>query len=172
VPILPGSGGSRAGALTFVGEASLGSGHADNFTSLSGGTVVGAPLGVPKGVTYSTGVPLDNGPAGFNTVTGDLDTVDWRSLLVNLQYFTPLGDGAVWVNGLFSMLDSDNIAQFSSGGAAFDNQKYAALGLFIDPTASFRIGLEGQWTRQSMTDGSVRVNRRAQLLFIFNFPRD
>ena len=168
IPIIPASkGGSKANALTFVGEASSGSGDSDTFTSLTGGATIGIPKGGPT--TYTVTPSLDAGPAGFGSDTGALETVDWKSLLLNLQYYTPILDGAVWINGLYSVVTSDNIGLFAKRGNAFFNEKYGSVGLFVDPTPSFRIGAEGQWTRQQMTDNSVRVNRRAQLTFVYMF---
>ena len=168
IPIIPApSKTSHAGALTFVGEASTGSGYNDAFTGLTAGTTVGAPPGVPTGTTYAAN--LDNGGAGFNSDTGVLDTVDYRSLLLNLQYYTPIADGNVWLSGVFTTVQSDNSGLFAKPGVAFTDQKYASLAVFYDLTPATRLGIEGAWTRQRMSDQTVRVDRRGlfSMWFIF-----
>jgi len=167
VPIVPATKESRANALTFVGEATTGTGYSDNFTGLSAGTAIGAPPGAPA--TFAVAPGLDAGDAGFGSDTGKLETVDWRSLLLNLQYYTPVDNGSLWLNLLYSELTSDNTLLFAKRGAAFGVQRYASLGALYDVTPAFRVGVEGTWTQQKMTDGSQRINRRAQLLVLYNF---
>ena len=167
IPLIPASAKSHAGALTFVGEASSGSGYNDAFTGFNAGTAVGAPPGLPAGATYAT--TLDGGAAGFDSTTGRLNAVDYRSLMLNLQYYTPIADGNVWLSGVFTDLQSDNAGNFAKPGAALADQKYASVALFLDVTPATRLGIEGAWTRQKMSDQSVRVNRRGlfSMWFIF-----
>jgi hypothetical protein len=167
IPIVPATKSSRANALTFVGEVSSGTGYSDNFTGLSAGTSIGAPTGAPASFTVNPGA--DAGDFGFANGAPAISTIDWQSMLLNLQYYTPIDNGALWLNGIYSQLTSDNTVQFAKRGAAFGVQRYAALGLLYDFAPGFRAGIEGSWTKQQMTDGSLRVNRRAQLLFLYTF---
>ena len=155
VPIIPATKASKANALTFVGEITSGSGWGDNFTGLSMG--VAAP---PS---------MDGGDAAFRADTGALETLDWKSAMANLQYYTPLDDGALWINLLYTVGSSGNAYLFAKPGAAFGVQHYAAIGALYDPAPGFRAGIEWSWTEQRFTDGSERVNRRAQLLLLYNF---
>jgi hypothetical protein len=167
VPIVPATPASKANALTFVGELASGSGFEDNFTGLSMGTSVGLPKGVPAGFTVTP--PLDAGLAGFRTDTGAFTAVDWQSMLLNLQYYTPIDDGALWFNGIWCVGQSDNSYLFAKPGGAYGVQHYAAVGALYDPAPGFRVGVEWSWTQQRMSDDSQRVNRRGQLLFLYTF---
>lgn len=167
IPIVPASKSSKANAVTFVGEVASGSGFANNFTGLSMGTSIGVPKGVPAGFTVTP--PLDGGVAGFRTDTGNFETIDWKSAVLNLQYYTPIDDGALWFNALWSAGASDNSVLFAKPGAAWGAQQYAAVGALYDPAPGFRVGVEWSWTHQRFSDDSQRVNRRGQLLFLYNF---
>lgn len=157
VPIVPASKSSKANAVTFVGELASGSGFEDNYTGLTMGTSVS--------VTPS----LDSGDAGLRTDTGEFATIGFRSMLLNLQYYTPLDDGALWFNGIWSVGASDDAHAFARPGAAWGVQHYAAIGALYDPAPGFRVGLEWSWTQQRMSDDTERVNRRWQLLFLYAF---
>ena len=153
VPIVPASKASKSNALTFVGELASGTGFENNFTGLTMGA--------------SAPADLDAGLAGLR---GDvLETIDWQSMLLNLQYYTPLQDGALWLNAIWSVGRSDNSYLFAKPGAAFGVQHYAAIGALYDPAPGFRVGVEWSWTHQRMSDDSQRVNRRGQLLLLYTF---
>jgi hypothetical protein len=130
---------------------------------------------VPAGKTYA-GTTLDNGSVGWDQTVGApaLSTVDYESLMLNLQYYLPVADGSVWLSGVFSYLGSSNSNKFApqtaaGANATLSNAKYGSLGLFVDVTPATRVGLEGVWTRDQMHDGQVRVNRRGLLSMWFIF---
>ena len=163
VPIIPATKASHAGALTLVAEASTGAGYNDSFTGLNAGIGgVGTPAGAASG--YST--TLDTGAAGWAT-TGAFEAVDYQSLLLNAQYYV---SNSLFLSGIFTEVLSDNSYLFPKGGnGTFVESKYASLGLMWDVTPATRVGVEGAWTRQHMSDTKVRVNRRGLMSMWFYF---
>ena len=164
VPILPATKESRAGALTLVAEASTGSGYNDSFTSLNAG--IGSPGAPPKAAaSYST--TIDSGAVGWDS-SGNFTAVDYQSLLVNLQYYVT---NSFFVSGIFTDMLSDNSYSFPHGGnGTFVDSKYGSLALMWDVTPATRVGLEGVWTRQHLSDTTnIRTNRRANFSMWFYF---
>ena len=163
VPIIPATKASHAGALTLIAEASTGSGYNDSFTGLNAG--IGSP-GAPKGAAASYATTLDTGAAGW-TSAGDFAAVDYQSLLVNLQYYV---SNSLFLSGIFSDMLSDNSFLFAKGGnGTYVDSKYGSLALMWDVTPATRIGVEGAWTRQHMSDNHTRVNRRGLASMWFYF---
>ena len=162
LPILPATKESHAGALTLVAEASSGSGYNDSFTGLNAGIAsTGAPTGAAAG--YST--TIDPGAVGWTGTT--LQAVDYQSLLVNLQFYL---SNALFLSGVYSEMLSDNANLFAKGGnGAFYDSKYGSLALLWDVTPATRLGVEGVWTRQHLTDQTTRVNRRGNFSMWFYF---
>lgn len=164
VPIIPATKESHAGAMTLVAEASTGSGYNDAFTSLNAG--VGSP-GAPAGAAATYATTLDTGGAGWDS-TGTFNPVDYQSMLFNLQYYL---SNSLFLSGVYSVIASDNSYMFPHGGnGTFVDSKYGSLAAMWDVTPATRIGLEGVWTRQHMSDNAtVRTNRRMNLSMWFYF---
>jgi hypothetical protein len=162
LPIIPATKEDHAGALTFVGEASSGSGYNDSFTGLNAG--IGSP-GAPPGAPATYATTLDTGAVGW--VGANFQTVDYQSLLANLQYYL---SNSMFLSGVYSEMLSDNSNLFPKGGnATFWDSKYASLALMWDVTPATRVGVEGVWTRQHISDNTTRVNRRGNFSLWFYF---
>ncbi len=155
LPIIQATLQQRGNALTLNASFSNGSGFADQFTGLSGG--VGFP-GLPGGGTYSPNI--DVGTAVF-AADGTLHTVDWRSLLVGLQYYLP-PDGKIWISTNFSQLYSANAASFGPATRVFNHSWWADGNLFVDVTPALRFGLEYAYFSQTYVDGVNASNHRFQ----------
>lgn len=167
IPIIPSSKKARANGLTFTAEATTGSGYSDVFTSYNAGV---SAIGAPTSTGYSPGVGLDAGPAAFNTTTHALETIDAKSLLLSLQYFTPLDGGNVWLSALYGTLQSDNATYFASNAAAIPDIRMVGVHLFWDVTQAARLGLSWSKTRERFGDNSVpRTNDRVQLSGFYIF---
>ncbi|HUJ25248.1 MAG TPA: hypothetical protein VLW85_04465 [Myxococcales bacterium] len=164
VPIIPATKESHAGAMTIVAEASSGSGYNDSFTSLNAG--IGSP-GAPPGAAASYATTIDTGAVGWDS-SGKLTPVDYQSLLANLQYYVT---NSFFFSGVYSVMASDNSYTFPHGGnGTFVDSKYGSLAAMWDVTPATRVGLEGVWTRQHLSDNSqVRTNRRLNFSMWFYF---
>jgi hypothetical protein len=101
---------------------STGSGYNDSFTRLSAGiTGVGAPTGAPA--TYST--TIDTGAVGW--VGAELQTVNYQSLLANLQYYFC---DSVFFTGVYLKMLSNNSNVFSKAASnTLWDSKYASVAL-------------------------------------------
>ncbi len=165
IPIIPGSKLDKNNVLTLVGEISTGSGYNDLFQSWGAGvSSIGTPSGVPTGKTYASGANLDPGVAGFNTVTGKLDTIDAKSMLVSLQYFLPINNGSVYVSAVYGTLQSDNATNFTTAASAITDVRWFNADILWDVTSAVRTGLSWGKTRQRFGDNSVPcTNDRVQL---------
>ena len=171
IPILPATKASRAGALTLLGEATKGSGYADAFTGTNFGAQIGLPPGLAAGAVYP--VPnVDPGLVGWQpgTTTPALETVDIQSLNVGAQFYLPVCNGCVFLTGMFGVVQSPNVRDFSvKPGSVFVDEKLTVGGLFWDVTPSVRVAVEEGFTRMTMGDGQIRNNSRSQLSFWFIF---
>ena len=162
VPIIPATKASHAGAMTLVGEASTGSGYNDSFTGLNAGI---SGVGAPAGAAASYATTIDTGAVGW--VGSALTAVDYQSLLLNLQYCV---SSSVLLSGIYSAMLSDNSFQFAKGGnGTYVANRYASLAVLWDVTPATRVGLEGAWTSQHLSDNHTRINRRALASMWFYF---
>ena len=164
VPIIPATKESHAGAMTLVAEASTGSGYNDSFTGLNAGI---ASPGAPPAAAATYATTIDTGAAGWDS-SGNFTAVNYQSFFVNLQYYL---SNSLFLSGLYSVMASDNAYTFPHGGnGTFVDSKYGSLALMWDVTPATRVGLEGVWTRQHLSDNSqVRTNRRANFSMWFYF---
>jgi hypothetical protein len=160
LPILPATKESHAGALTVVAEASTGSGYNDSFTGLNAGI---ANPGAPTGAAATYATTLDTGAVGW--VGTDLQTVNYQSVLANIQFYF---SNSVFLSGVYSEMLSNNSNVFNKGGnGTFWDSKYGSLALMWDVTPATRVGVEGVWTRQHISDNTTRVNRRGNFSMWF-----
>jgi hypothetical protein len=162
LPVIPAKKEDDKGnALTLTGEFSKGSGVADMYTGMDGGsrlpllanTRPGAGAGVPA---YVYPQNVDAGLVTFDR-TWNLASIDWQGFVAGLQYYLPVGGGRVWVSGVYSQVKSDNIKEltpFASWGGIFTKMEYidASLGIAITPAVS--LGLSFQTLKQTFADVS------------------
>lgn len=164
IPIIPADKKSHAGAMTLIAEASAGTGYNDAFTGLNAGI---ASAGAPAGAAASYGTTIDPGAAGWARGGAAFTTVDYQSVLFNLQFYL---SNSVFLSGVYSEMLSSNSNLFVKGGnGTFWESKYGSLALMWDVTPATRVGVEGVWTRQHIGDGSTRVNRRGNFSMWFYF---
>jgi hypothetical protein len=147
----------RNNALTVTGEFSTGTGIADMYTGMDGGSrfpLLPNPSMAAPAVQYAANV--DPGLVTFDR-NFDLKTVNWRAIVVGLQYYLPIGGGRMWIAGLYSRSWSDNIKTLTpepSWGGIFTNMEYIDANLGVDITRAVVLGLSFQTVKQTFADVS------------------
>jgi hypothetical protein len=150
------SGADKGNALSLTGEASIGSGISDLYTGLTGGALFpllpdpSANL-VPPPVYRAN---IDSGIVTFDA-NGNLKTIDWRALVVGLQYYLPIDKGRAWIAATASRIESANILRLTpeaSRGGVFIRQDYIDGNLFFAVTPAVQVGLSYQLTQQTFGD--------------------
>jgi hypothetical protein len=178
IPIIPArSDTDRSNALSLTGEASVGTGISDLYTGLTGGALFPL-LPDPSGNLVPAPIYRPNIDSGIVTydANSDLKSIDWRSLVVGLQYYLPIGQGRIWISATASRLESKNILSLTpeaSRGGIFLQQDYADGNLFATVTPEVQVGVSYQLARQTFGDrpfGSanphpVGQNQRAEFGF-------
>jgi hypothetical protein len=145
----------RSNALTLTGEFSTGTGIADMYTGMDGGSrfpLLPNPSMAAPAVQYQTNV--DPGLVTFDR-NFELKSINWRAVVLGLQYYLPIGGGRVWVAGLYSRTWSDNIKTLTpapSWGGIFTKMEYIDANLGIDITPSVVLGLSFQTVKQTFGD--------------------
>ena len=101
----------RKNALSLNAEFTIGTGIADLYTGLTGGALFPTlpnPGGLVPPPLYRPNI--DSGIVTFDA-DGNLKTIDWRAIVVGLQYYLPFADGRIWVSGNYSQLKSNEHRQ-------------------------------------------------------------
>lgn len=166
IPVIPAVDGTdRRNALTVIGEFTIGSADADQFTGMTGGATFPA---LPAGTAF--GADVDNGLVTYDPVgNGVLHTIDWRTFEVGLQYYLPpTGRAVLAVN--YTQGDSDNMAQlFPQAAGVIHRSQYFDANLFFDVTPAARLGVGYQYVRQMFCDNTTAHNHRAEILALWFF---
>jgi hypothetical protein len=145
----------RGNALTLTGEYSIGTGIADMYTFMDGGSrfpLLPNPGSFQPAIQYQANV--DPGLVTFDRNL-DLKTINWQAFVGGLQYYLPIGKGSVWLAGIYSRVWSNNIKDltpFPSFGAIFTKMEYFDANLGIDITPAVVLGLSFQSVRQTFGD--------------------
>jgi hypothetical protein len=87
-----------------------------------------------------------------------IKTIDWKALVVGAQYYLPIGNGRVWLSGIYSRIWSDNIKELTppaSWGGIFTKMEYIDANLGIDITPALAVGLSYQTVKQTFGDVSA-----------------
>jgi hypothetical protein len=148
----------RSNALTLTGEFSTGTGIADMYTGMDGGSrfpVLPNPAMNPTTPTYAANV--DPGLVTFDR-NSDLKTINWQAFVLGGQYYLPIGGGRVWVAGIYSQIKSNNIktlTPFTSYGGIFTKMEYIDANLGVDITPAVVLGLSFQTVKQTFGDVSA-----------------
>jgi hypothetical protein len=162
VPVIPAKKADDKGnALTLTGEFSIGSGIADMYTGMDGGsrlpllpnTRPGAGAGVPA---YVYPQNVDPGLVTFDR-TWDLASINWQAFVAGLQYYLPVGGGDIWVSGVYSQIKSDNIKELTpqaSWGAVFTKMDFIDASVGFALTPAVQLGLSFQTLKQTFADVS------------------
>jgi hypothetical protein len=168
LPIIPGTAEQRGNTLTLNASFVTGTGIVDLYQDLTGGVTFPSlpnPMMLSPAPTYPA--DIDNGLVFFDAA-GALRTVDWRSLLLGLQYYLP-PSGALWISGNASWMSSGNIADSGTASQLVKRTLWADLNLFGRLGEAVRVGAEYAWFRQTYADGVKAVNHRVQVSFFYVF---
>ncbi len=166
LPVIPAIDNTdRANKLTLVGEFTVGTGDADQFSGMTAGA--GFPK-LPGGAAFNADV--DNGLVAYDpSLNGVLHTIDWRTFLVGLQYYLP-PTGRVFVSANYTQGDSDNMSSlFPKSQAAFNKSQWFDANVFFDVTPAFRVGASYQYVKQTFCDDATAQNHRYEGTFLYVF---
>jgi hypothetical protein len=148
----------RGNALTLIGEYTHGTGIADMYTFMDGGSrfpVLPNPTLTQPAVVYQANV--DPGLVTFDRNLNPA-TIDWQAFVGNVQYFLPVDKGRVWLEGTYSRIWSNNIKDltpFPSWGGIFTEMDYYDANLGFDITPAIALGLSFQSVHQTFGDLSA-----------------
>jgi hypothetical protein len=162
IPILPAKE-RHEWAITFLTEATIGTGAADQFTSLTGGAGVGSPPGFAGAVPYSTVADVDPGLVGWSnkgtaaTLSSSLQTVDWETWIANLQIYLP-PEGKLWLSGTYSISYSDNVGNYGAAGAVTTHIDYYEAALWADVVPGVRLAFSWDHTRDTYGSSVIASN--------------
>jgi hypothetical protein len=164
----------RSNALTINGELSTGTGIADLYTGMDGGSrlpLLPNPNMASPAIVYPQNI--DPGLITFDR-EWKVKTINWRAFVVGLQYCLPVGGGKVWLAGNYSRIWSDNIKKLTpaaSWGAIFTKMDYVDVTLGAEVTPSLYMGVSYQTVKQSGASTSAGLSaaesfsrRRARVL--------
>jgi hypothetical protein len=158
VPIVPVKDiEDHSNALTATGEFSTGTGIADMYTFMDGGSrfpLLPNPSNTAPALQYQSNV--DPGLVTFDR-NFELKTVNWQAFVVGLQYYLPVGGGKLWVSGIYSQVKSNNIKKltpFPSWGGIFTKMEYIDANIGYDITPAVVVGLSFQTVKQTFADES------------------
>jgi hypothetical protein len=179
VPIIrPRSRIDRRNALAVNAEVTIGTGLGDLYTGLTGGALFPTlpnPGGLMPPPIYRQNI--ESGIVTFDA-DGNLKTINWRALVIGLQYYLPFADGRIWVSGNYSQLKSTNIVSLTpenSRGGVFYWQDYFDANAYAAVTPAVQIGISYQYTHQVFGDRPFgrahpeSENHRGELGFRFFF---
>ncbi len=166
LPILPvRSNDDRGNGLTATAEFSTGSGISDLYTELTGGASF--PLFPNDSNSATPALYVPNIDSGIVTYDGnsELRTINWRAFVIGLQYYLPVFDGRIWLAGIYSRIQSDNIVRLTptpSRGFVYNLAEYVDASLFVAPTNALQFGVSFQTVQQTFGDGVKARNNRAE----------
>jgi len=167
VPILPGTEKSQDNSLSLSGEFAFGQATADLYTALVGG--MGFPAlpaeGEEPAPVFAAGV--DPGMVTYD-MNGDLESIDWMSYWVSLQYWVPPFAGTVWLSASYSHLESPNTDELGASNLARSSLDWFGGAVGYDPTPAVRFVAGFSHFRDEYVDGEVGKNNRFGLTgFLF-----
>ena len=166
IPVIPVVDSTdRRNALTLIGEFTVGSADADQFTGMTGGATFPT---TPGGTAFAADV--DNGLVTYDPIgNGVLHTIDWRTFEVGLQYYLPpTGRAFLAVN--YTQADSDNMAQlFPNAAGVIHKSQYFDANIFFDVTPAARLGVGYQYVRQAFCDNTTSENHRGEVMALWFF---
>ncbi len=159
LPIIPiKTIGDRGNALTVTGEVSTGTGVADMYTFMDGGSrfpLLPNPSLAAPAIQYQANV--DPGLVTFDR-NFQLKTINWHAVVAGLQYYLPIAQGRVWIAGIYSRVWSDNIRQLTpapSWGGIFTKMEYADANVGLQITPAVVIVFSAQTVTQTFGDVSA-----------------
>jgi hypothetical protein len=147
----------RGNSLTLTGEYSIGTGIADMYTFMDGGSRF--PL-LPNPSTLMPVTWPANVDPGLVTFDRNLNlkTINWQAIVGGAQYYLPIDKGRIMISGLYSRIWSNNIKDltpFPSWGGIFTKMEYFDANVSFDITPAAVLGLSFQSVRQTFGDVSA-----------------
>jgi hypothetical protein len=159
LPVIPvKSLDDKGNGLTLTGEFSLGTGIAEMYTGMDGGSrfpILPNPTMAMPALVYPQNI--DPGLVTFDR-NFELQTINWKAFVVGAQYYLPVGNGRMMVSGIYSRVWSDNIKELTppvSYGAIFTKMEYIDANVSLDMTPSVVVGLSFQTVKQTFGDVSA-----------------
>ncbi len=159
LPVVPAKSlENKNNALTFTGEFSLGSGIADMYTGMDGGSrfpLLANPSMSDPALVYPQNV--DPGLVTFDRAS-KIKSINWKALVVGGQYYLPFGNGRMWLSGIYSRVWSDNIRELTPAanwGGIFTKMEYIDGNIGFDVTPAVAVGLSFQTVKQTFGDVSA-----------------
>lgn len=159
LPVLPASSlEDKGNSLTFTGEFSIGSGIADLYTGMDGGSrfpLLPNPSMSDPALVYPQNV--DPGLVTFDRAS-KIKSINWKGLVVGGQYYFPFGNGRLWLSGIYSRVWSDNIKELTPAanwGGIFTKMEYIDGNIGFDVTPAVAVGLSFQTVKQTFGDVSA-----------------
>jgi hypothetical protein len=147
----------RGNSFTITGEYSVGTGIADMYTFMDGGSrfpLLPNPNVATPAIIYQA--PVDPGLVTFDRDLL-LKTINWQAFVAGAQYYLPVDKGRVWISGIYSRIWSNNIKELTpapSWGGIFTKMEYFDANVSIDITPAVVLGLSFQSVRQTFGDVS------------------
>ena len=174
LPIVPARSRADLGnTLSATAEATMGTGIANLYTGLTGGVLFPALPNPAMTLPVPTYNPdIDEGLATYDAA-GKLHTINWRAVVVGLQYRAPFGMGRkLGLSVVGSQIQSNNVdaltpTQGLSG--VFSKALYGDGNVFFAPTPESQVGASVQVERQTFGDGVYGVNVRGELAVYYFF---
>jgi hypothetical protein len=158
LPIIPVKKISERGnALTLTGEYTIGTGIADMYTFMDGGSrfpLLPNPQNQQPAYVYPSNV--DPGLVTFDR-NFELKSINWQAFVGGLQYYLPVDQGRIWLAGIYSRVWSDNIKELTpapSWGGIFTKMEYIDGNVGFDITPAVVLGLSFQTVKQTFGDVS------------------
>jgi hypothetical protein len=168
IPILTGTEKKQDNSLSLSGELAYGQATADLYTAMGSG--VGFPAlpaeGDEPAPVFAAGA--DPGMVTYD-MDGDLESIDWLSGWVSLQYWIPPFNGAVWASATYSHLESNaDDLDAATPELARDKLDWFGLGVGYDPSPALRFVGGYSYFRDEYLDGTAAKNHRMGLTgFLF-----
>ncbi|HEX4404955.1 MAG TPA: hypothetical protein VH560_09015 [Polyangia bacterium] len=173
LPVIPARGDDLGNTLSATAEATMGTGIANLYTGLTGGVLFPAlpnPMMILPVPTYNP--DIDEGLATYDAA-GKLHTVNWRALVVGLQYRAPFAKGCrLSASVVGSQIQSNNVDKLTPTQGlpyVFSKAQYADGNVFFAPTPESQVGASVQLERQTFGDGVYGVNVRGELAVYYFF---
>jgi hypothetical protein len=158
LPVIPASSlDNKGNSLTLTGEFSIGTGIAEMYTGMDGGSrfpLLPNPSMANPALVYPQNI--DPGLVTFDR-NFTIQTINWKAFVAGLQYYLPIGNGRVWLSGIYSRIWSDNIKKLTpapSWGGIFTRMEYIDANVGFDITPAVAVGLSFQTVKQTFADVS------------------
>jgi hypothetical protein len=173
LPIIPASHDDLGNSLSATAEATIGSGISNLYTGLTGGVLFPVLPNPAMILPVPTYLPdIDQGLVTYDA-KGNLHTVNWRALVLGLQYRAPFGMGRrLGLSAIASQIESNNIDKltpFQGLFYVFSKAQYVDGNVFFSPTPESQVGGSVQIERQTFGDGVYGTNIRGELAVYYFF---